>query len=414
MGTTFEIAKEYVQSGTITNTFYLSQFPNNVMMASVEIVFLKMLSIFGVKDYLTAITVINAIVVSATVILSFYTTKKISNKRNALMFLFICLFTTPFYLYSAEYYTDTFSMIISVLLLYIWLFIREKKNGLLKRVIIDLVYAFVLFIGIKLKLTSAFVFIASVVYEIVQLNLKTLAKNLVVILPVTVLFIIVFNNTVVNKFALPEKRFLNEIPKEHWIMMGMNGVGSFSFDEYAYTNSYKTYPEKQQAARDKIKERLKEREMSTHVRNITYKLGFAWHDGTYYAPVVLRNEPVTRGVIHETVFENGKNALYYKYIPQTMHFAMLIFIIFNIIRIIKEKDYESKDIITITTMFGVMLFLILWENRSRYLVNILPLMIMSQINGIDKFSKYLESSIKEWKFNSKKGLLPSDCERKAE
>lgn len=162
MGTTYEIAKEYVECGTYSNTFYLSQFPNNVMMVCIDIVFLKIASLIGIKDSLSAITVLSALIISLSIILSFYVVKKISGRRKALMFLIIALFTTPLYMYASEYYTDTFSMIIPVILLNIWLIVRECRIKATKRIILDIVFSIFLFIGINLKLTSAFIFAAIV------------------------------------------------------------------------------------------------------------------------------------------------------------------------------------------------------------------------------------------------------------
>ena len=105
--------------------------------------------------------------------------------------------------------------------------------------------------------------------------------------------------------------------------------------------------------------------------------------GTYWAPDVLRREPNSRKILHEFVLEGGKYSKYYKYIPQVMHFSMLIFIIINIKSKIKRNDFTSKDTVSLITMLGVMLFLIVWENRSRYLVNIIPLLLINQLNGIE-------------------------------
>ena len=54
---------------------------------------------------------------------------------------------------------------------------------------------------------------------------------------------------------------------------------------------------------------------------------------------------------------------------------------------IKRNDFTSKDTVSLITMLGVMLFLIVWENRSRYLVNIIPLLLINQLNGIEVCSK---------------------------
>jgi hypothetical protein len=64
----------------------------------------------------------------------------------------------------------------------------------------------------------------------------------------------------------------------------------------------------------------------------------------------------------------------------------LIFIFLNVCRIIKRKEYDSKDLIPIISMLGIMMFLLIWENRSRYLVNFIPIMLIAQINGIEYLS----------------------------
>ena len=164
-----------------------------------------------------------------------------------------------------------------------------------------------------------------------------------------------------------------------------------------YTNSpeNRTFEQKRRADIDKIKERIVTRTANEHIKNLSGKLFFAWHDGTYWAPDVLRREPSRRGILHEYVLEGGKYSDYYKYIPQVMHFSLLIFMLVSICRIIKRKDKNCKDVIILVTTFGVMLFLLIWENRSRYLVNIIPLMLISQLNGIE----YVANRV----FHEKKG-----------
>ena len=49
MGTVFESAKEYLDYGTYSNTFYLSQFPNNIMMCVLDIMMLYPFKIIRFK-----------------------------------------------------------------------------------------------------------------------------------------------------------------------------------------------------------------------------------------------------------------------------------------------------------------------------------------------------------------------------
>lgn len=387
LGACYEIAVEWVENGTYASDCYPATYPNNCMMIAIECLILKPLNIIGVRNYVKWMTIATALIISASVILSFYIVKKLMGRKKALLFMLIALFTTPLYLYAAEYYTDTFSMITTVLLFFIWIHMKDSSK-LWKRILVDILYGVVLFFAIKIKLTSSFVFIAILFYEMVQGNFKKIFKKLCIITPVVLVLIMLFRIVVVNRFAPEDMRADLEIPTEHWIMMGMNGVGNYDYNEVDYTiaKENKTYKQRQEADRRMIMERLTTRSMDEHIKNLNAKLAFAWHDGTFWASVVLERNPVQKGKLHEFVLREYDTSKYYKYLPQTMHFAMLIFIFLNVCRIIKCKEYDSKDLIPIISMLGIMMFLLIWENRSRYLVNFIPLMLIAQINGIEYLS----------------------------
>lgn len=388
MGTTFNIAKELVESGTYTDSFYLAQFPNNIMMAIVDIIFIKSMKFLGVSDYILGITIINSIVIIISVIFLYKIAEKIFDEKRAMLLLIICIFTTPLYMYAAEYYTDTYSIMPTVLLFWVWLKIDEKSK-FSQKILWQLLFGIVLFFAMKIKITSSFVFIAIIIYEISRMNFKKILINFSISLPVTIILCILFSTFIVPKFVNEEERDLYEIPVYHWIMMGMNELGGFSYDEYAYTKSFNTLEERKKANIDKIIERTKERTLSTHLKNISAKMCFAWQDGTYWSVSIIGTEKVQKHKLHEFVLTDGEYSRYYKYIPQVMHFAMLILIVVNIYRVVREKDFDSKDIVSIISTLGIMVFLILWENRSRYVFTMILMMLMSQLNGIDYLSNKL-------------------------
>ncbi len=406
MGTTFEIAKELVEKGTYTNSFYLARFPNNIMMTIIDIVIIKIMNILNITDQILGISIVTSCIIILSVIFLYKIAKKIYGDEKALLLLLICMFTTPLYMYASEYYTDTYSILPTVMLVWIWLKIKDKKQYK-KKILWQVLFSLILFFALKLKITASFVFIAIIIYEICNKNLKNFIIDSSIIIPLTMLLTIAFNMYIVPKFALKEERELYEIPVYHWIMMGMNELGGFSYDEYAYTQSFKTYDERKQADINKIIERIKERNLNTHIKNISAKMCFAWHDGTYWSASIVGTEIVHKGIVHEFVLSDGKYNHYYKYIPQVLHFAMLIFIVLNIVRIIRQKDYKSKDIIFIISTFGIMVFLIIWENRSRYVFTMILIMLIAQINGIDYLSNMLDirRSKNEKNINSNTNVL---------
>ena len=62
------------------------------------------------------------------------------------------------------------------------------------------------------------------------------------------------------------------------------------------------------------------------------------------------------------------------------HLALIIMLFISSLTVFKRK-YSLLQISQIA-IFGVFLFLIIWETRSRYLVCILPLMLFTAIGGL--------------------------------
>ena len=114
---------------------------------------------------------------------------------------------------------------------------------------------------------------------------------------------------------------------------------------------------------------------------------FVWHDGTYWVPIKLAKGMLNHGTLHEVVLETGKYVNVYKYIPQAMHFGMLIYIIIAIIKSINSKEMNNIQNILVITVFGMFIFLLIWETRSRFLLNILLFMLILSVNGIEYLSE---------------------------
>lgn len=389
MGTCFNIAKEYATTGSTTDP-YLYTFPNNIMLTLMYIIIFKICNFLHLTNFLVIATVFNSLIVASTGILLYYNTKMMFGKSKAFILLIITVLTTPLYLYCACYYSDTFSMFLTMLLLFICLKIKDKKD--FKSTIVWQVFlAFIAIIGIKTKITSIFILIAICVYKILnlQINIKEIIKRTSVTIIVGMILYVSFNTLIEPKF-IPDKETLdgNKIPIEHWIMMGLNGRGNFLETEYHYTQSFNTLEGKKEATRKVIKERIIQMwQENTIFKHIKRKLGFAWYDGSYYIPDLLRREPVRRASLHEIVLEGGNHTSIYKYWPQIMHFSMLILIAINVYRILIEKKYKDKDNILFIAIYGLLVFLLIWENRSRYLITMLPIIMMAQLNGIEYIAK---------------------------
>ena len=386
MGNVFNIAERYLLEGSIKDSVYLATFPNNIMQALIEIGVLTVSNIIGITDNVTVITLFNAMCVSLAVIFSYYVANKMFGRKNALMHIMLCVLTSPLFLYSAIYYTDTFSLPVGVGILLLWLVIRDKEKTTTK-IILNVLLGLLVFLGIKIKVLSIFIFIAIVVYELAVGKRKDILKSLCVVLPIVFILIALFNICITNKIVSKELSNKAKMPVEHWIMMGLTGNGNWNFGDYAFTLKYKDYDTRQEKVREEIVRRITSKGIPTHLKRLYSKITFVWHDGTYWVPVKLAKGMLNKSTLHEFVIKAGRYSDVYKYIPQAMHFGMLIYIIIAIIKSINSKEMNNIQNILVITVFGMFIFLLIWETRSRFLLNILLFMLILSVNGIEYLSE---------------------------
>lgn len=388
MGRVYNIAVNVVQNNGM-NDLYLYEYPNNIAITVIFVILFKISSIFNLTDYLTIVTLFNSIIVGLSGILMYSISKKMFGNKKALMLLIILLFSTPLYLYCAIYYTDTLSMFMMLLIAYMYIIIKNiKPEKKAKKIIGYISLGVIITIGMKIKLTTFFVVIAYIVYLIFTNKMKECWKAIIPVIAGFTVLMLVYNIGV-NKFVLENTELSKETkqPIEQWLYMGLIGNGGFNQETYDIMNQYNTIEGKKIVLREKIKETLQNYNCNTFIKHLNEKLKYAWTDGTYLAPEKLRREPVHQTDLHELLLASGKNVKYYKYIPQVMHMSMLIFILIGVINIIRKKNFENKNIIFYITMLGFILFLLIWENRSRYILTGIPVFMIAMLEGIEQISK---------------------------
>lgn len=383
MGSVFNIAKSYAEHGTMGESgMYLVSYPNNILLALMYMILFKCAFLVGITDFITVATIFNAIIITATFILTYYIAKEMFNKEKATFILLILFFTTPLYLHVAIYYTDSMSMFFSTLILYVYL-LSEKQTEKWKKIALQIILGIFIVLSWKIKITGAFVAIAIIVYRCITKCDKQVLKNYLIIIPTIIVMLVGFSIVFERRISSRDYAEYYKMPWEHWIILGLTGNGGFSQETYEFTNSFPTYEEKKQADINKIKEIIKNYNCNDFIKHLTVKLKYAWTDGTYYAPEKLRRNPVNESALHKFVLADGKYNVYYKYLPQVMHLTMLILIIFSCLKDIKSNCLSSKKLILVISMLGLIVFLMIWENRSRYILTMLPIYILLSVDGIE-------------------------------
>lgn len=388
-GWVFNHALADIESGqSIFTSIYLNQFGNNLGITLLLKYFYLPFYLLGINHYLVLGILLNIVLIDLGLIY-LYKLLTISVKKNYTnLFLFMIITFTPFICYVPIFYTDTISLpfgIMSIYYLYKFCYTEQKK----KRDII--LSGLLLGIGSILKVTVLIVYVAILVW--IFLREKTEQKRyivkVIVLLTVSVLVPLlsfkIYTNANLSKKMLDKY----QIPTTHWIMMGLQTYGGFNGYDADYTVSFKSKQEKEEANIRKIKQRLKKHiENKELIKFYTNKLTYVWGDGTFFAPEKLRRNPKYHTKASDYIY--GEKSKYYYIFAQAQWCVALCLIIIGII-LRKYLTYKQRDLqlLSLITTAGILVFLLIWESRSRYLVNLLPVILISAYLGFTALMNFI-------------------------
>lgn len=163
--------------------------------------------------------------------------------------------------------------------------------------------------------------------------------------------------------------------------MGLNDGGQYREEDVEFTSSFKT---KQEKTENNLKI-INRRKRWQNMNSIRRKLMCTWGDGTYYAVNTLDFDPINNGIHQEFIFKRGEHHTFYQYYTQIQHISIITLMI--IVSLFAIKKPEKNETILRLSIFGLFLFLLIWETRSRYLVNYLPVMQIISFIGIEYIYK---------------------------
>ena len=390
LGLCIESAKEILQYGHSTDmAVYYIQAPNNIFITLLLAVVIKLFSIFQLQDVNISTLIANIVFIQIAILLLFKIAKSVYNNFTACFTLVLMFLFLPIYPYSTIMYTDTTSMFLPVAFLYCFIKIYQMPNDKKKYIYAAIVGALA-FIALSLKVTALIVVIAFAIYEIIQHRfldmLKVMGVALITFLIIELSYTAVIKNTGIMGIPYEDTK---QVPFTHFIMMGMYGSGAFSAEEWQYTLQLPDYETRKEANIQKIKERLTSYGTQGYIKFLNNKTkGQTWGSGTYDFESILNSYNVDNNIAHQFLLVDGKYYRIVFYYCQIFHFTMLLGIIVSIGYSIKNGKKE-KAIISISklSIFGLLIFLLLWETRSRYMLNFIPIYILTWVSGIIYFQK---------------------------
>lgn len=391
----YQSAIDYVNKKMeLSSISYFISFPNNKYLFIIQVIIFKILKYLGVLKYsLTATHIVNIICINISIILTLLTVKKMYGSKNNLYTIFMILLSSAFYIYLPILYSDTISMPIPIALLYIYISMQKEDEKIIlnkKNIVLSILFAILVALGFKIKVTTVIVFVSIIISSIICKKIKSNLKILVVILSFTVLVFISLG-IVEKRIAFFRETKGDGLPYTHWVMMGLyerpsnvkgkNYIGVYDEKLYAYSFSLGDKKNIIKGNTKRIVKKIKKYGPIDYMKFLYRKCLFAWGDGTYHGSRMLsENQLVQDNTIQKIILCNGKFFKYYYILNTAIIFIMYISLIIGSINdYIKKKD---ENIVIYMSIFGLLFFLLIWESSARYIVHYVPILIVGAIPGL--------------------------------
>lgn len=371
---------------TVFPEYFTDQYPNNIPLLLVELVGIKILSLFHIENYYYIFTFVNALMMTLTMGCFYWFIKRRLGLVAATWGSFFMLFITPLYTYTTIFYTDTTVMIFMILgvLLYDLFYHSKDRSRYTWLVLMSLVLA----VGVLFKPNVIILIVAILIHFVMTNSYKRwggfFAGSLMPFLTLTLLY-----QQLITPYYPVEKAEIG-YPPTHWIMMGLEGIGGYSATEVEFTHDLKlnqglSNEQIKEVHLEIIKDRLTKNGFSGFMKHLKEKINFTWAEGTYFAPEKLSRLPVSENVYQSYIWGDAK--VYFVYFCQAVQLVILGLIVVGGIKLFQQKS--AFEIVLSIAIFGTFLFLLIWETRSRYLIVALPLIMAVCVYGIASNEKSL-------------------------
>lgn len=414
-------------NGTFSSAEYFSMYGNNVLLLLFLEILFKAVKLVGFNNYLLVSIVFNIFMIDLAIYYIYKICEKLMGKKYGILSYFISIPMLGLSPYLAVVYSDTLSYIFPIIIFYNYISYKDEKDSKSKLKFIFNI-AFFSILGYLVKPTNIIILIAIFIIELISMIEKRIFKKqsdkqkqillnknkykqyfincLTVFLTILVVYgsFSIYKNLRLKKYISKDLIYQNSFPMTHFMMMGLKPegydgkyYGVYSEDDVNSTKSQIGKNSKKEYNIKQIKNRLKSMGIKGYISYLYDKYTFIISDGSFFygnEGSFYQSGPYSNGKLANFVqdFSYVDRKYYNKVTINIMQSYWIIvlglILISSILSLIYDED--RKFSILKLSIIGIIAFILLFEARSRYLMNYLPIFILLAIYSINTFEKIYE------------------------
>lgn len=388
LGNLYNMARNFAVTGSMRTIYkgvkmkyYLSIYPNNDCLFLVLACYFRIIYLMtGIVPSTIAGILLNVAVIDISYYLTYKLAKTLIDEKSAQFVCLLFVLFSPLYFYVTFYYTDT--LIMPLMLLSLYLYIKGGRYNLFTSLLCA-------FFAYKMKGNMLLLVVVMIIYTALT---KPLKKTILYTLSSVLIFgALSFGfNSVIYMSHISSKQLEEQykMPLNHWIGMSLVGEGGYRKEDFKEIYHAGNYAKKQEAATKRIQNRLNSYTPYTFYKHCKDKLMYTWCDGTYFAVNQTYYYPLKHDTVknpEHVIHKFMTSSIYRNYADLYQCFILLSFILY----VVYKKSSIEPMLLVQGMLLGSVVFFLLWETRSRYILSLVPLMLILSASTIKKISSCL-------------------------
>lgn len=366
----------------VGSSYYFSLYQHQIPIF-IFIYLVESIAIFFNINPNTFMIIFTSLLTSIMFLYSYKTIKLVSNSKSGIIGLLLLMLIPDMYLFQSYYYTDILSIPFSIIGIY-YLLKSERQQGYKKY--LSIILSSILFtIGFKLRIVMLILLIGYLISILFKYKLSEIIKRYMTVIITICISLFIYNNFIYSYFNIKLDNKVT-LPPTHWIMMGANNASDAGYYEKDVIMS-KSFSNKVNGNIKEIKKRIKNNNLDFYDK----KLRRMWTNGDHYGFHYRMN--TTNNDLYSYIA--GDNNIFKRYTGQIVLAVIYLLFLISIIRELKKSINisNSKNIVFILSIFGSILFYMLWEVQQRYSFSFIPWIVIGASSSITVLSDLLKYNV---------------------
>lgn len=385
-----------INDGVAVDPWYFSNYPNNILLLNYMLLLNKLSRLlpFNIfKDGVYIYLVVNCIINSFTGVIIYKFIKRYKGIRIAALGWIIYAILVGSSGWLDICYSDSLVLFIPVTVVYLY----TKYD----KFVINVLIGIMAIIGTYVKPQCIIIIIAIIISLSIklvcgtkELRIAALKRIVSILLGMLVGFILSIALRYNNKIELNKE---DAFGVAHYIMMGLQDSGEYSYDDWEFSRSFSTKKERTSANLEVAKQRVKDMKIIDLHNHFVKKTLYSYADGSYAFENInstafwKEDRSIDNKIAHilTNIIRGGGISYFVMDGVRQANWLVILFItsIVPFVNLKRNKADNEHIFVLGLSILGLFLFIMLFESKARYLYAYIPVYIVMAILGLPSFKK---------------------------